>query len=105
MNERVGAPRIGQWYLRGDKGQTFLVAGFDDRARTIEIQTIEGDLDEVSANDWSALPLEFAEPPEDSRRALDADLDDGRGAGDVGGAEPQEAESPTSGPEIDSEPS
>jgi len=76
MNELVGSPRIGQWYLRGDKGETFLVTGRDQRAGTIEIQSLEGDLDEIDDNNWSALPLEFAEPPEDSSGTMDSPPDD-----------------------------
>jgi hypothetical protein len=76
MNEKVGSVRIGQWYLRGDKGEVFLVTGRDEKSGTIEIQFIDGDLDEIDANYWSALPLEFAEPPEDWTGPIDAELDD-----------------------------
>ncbi len=71
MNTGVGRARIGQWYLRQDKGEAFLVTGLDDSSRTIEIQTFDGDLDEIDREVWSSLPLEFAEPPEDSTGPLD----------------------------------
>ncbi|HXZ60059.1 MAG TPA: DUF6763 family protein [Steroidobacteraceae bacterium] len=65
MNNGVGSARIGQWYLRWDKGEIFQVTGFDEEARTIEIQTFDGDLDEVDEESWRVLPLGLAEPPED----------------------------------------
>jgi hypothetical protein len=65
MNNGVGRPRIGQWYSRWDKGEMFQVTGRDSRARTVEIQTFDGDLDEVDEEAWTTLPLSFAEPPED----------------------------------------
>ena len=71
MKRSVGSARIGQWYLRQDKGESFLVNGLDDSSRTIEIQSFDGDLDEIDQEVWSSLPLEFAEPPEDATGPLD----------------------------------
>ncbi len=65
MNAEIGSARIGQWYLRRDKGEMFLVTGTDERAGTVEVQTFDGDLDEIDADTWSTLPLERAPPPED----------------------------------------
>lgn len=76
MNERVGAARIGQWYQRADKGEMFVVTGIDAESGAIEIQTFDGDLDEIEANVWNALPLEFTEAPEDETGPLDVDPED-----------------------------
>ncbi|MDE2136818.1 MAG: hypothetical protein KGJ68_05230 [Gammaproteobacteria bacterium] len=65
MNNRVGRARIGQWYLRWDKGEIFQVTGCDEDARTIEIQTFDGDLDEIDEESWNVMPLGLTEPPED----------------------------------------
>lgn len=65
MNTGVGRPRISQWYTRSDKGEIFQVVGYDANSRTIEIQTFDGDVDEIDLETWATLPLEFAEPPED----------------------------------------
>lgn len=65
MNTGVGRPRIGQWYTRCDKGEIFQVVGYGAGARTIEIQTFDGDVDEIDLETWMGLPLAFAEPPED----------------------------------------
>ena len=71
MNTGVGRARIGQWYLRWDKGEVFQVTGHDERARTFEIQTFDGDLDEVDEAAWATLPLSLAEPPEDWTGPMD----------------------------------
>ena len=77
MNTGVGLARIGQWYLRWDKGEIFQVTGFDDKSRTIEIQTFDGDLDEIDAEAWTTLPLGLAEPPEDWTGPVDdVEVDD-----------------------------
>jgi hypothetical protein len=71
MNINVEAARIGQWYRHLDKGDIFLVTGYDEKSRTIETQTVDGDLDEIDGDAWSTLPLELAEPPEDWTEAID----------------------------------
>jgi hypothetical protein len=71
MNARVGPAQIGRWYLHQNKGEMFLVTGYDDGSRTIEIQTFDGDLDEIDAEAWHAMPLETASEPEDWTGPLD----------------------------------
>ncbi len=77
MNESVGRPEIGQWYLHRDKGEMFRVTGYDDAARTVEIQNFDGDVDEIDADTWAALALERAAQPEDWTGPLDdVEVDD-----------------------------
>ena len=38
---------VGQWYLRQDTGETFWVTDQDNESGTVEIQTSDGDLDEL----------------------------------------------------------
>lgn len=64
-------PQVGQWYTRLDANESFLVTGYDEKSRTIETQAINGDLDEIDAENWDLLTLAFAEPPEDWTAALD----------------------------------
>lgn len=71
MNSYVGRPEIGAWYARLDKGEAFRVVGFDDRSRTIEIQSFDGDIDEIAEDAWQTLPLERSEPPEDWTGPID----------------------------------
>jgi Family of unknown function (DUF6763) len=65
MSSAVGNPEIGQWYERSDNGAIFQVTAVDDSAKTIELQAIDGDLDEVDAGTWAAIPLERTGSPED----------------------------------------
>jgi len=77
MHTDVGSPQVGQWYRREDKGETFQVTAYDDEARTIEIQTFDGEIDEIDAEVWRMLPLSLAEPPEDCTGPLDdVEVDD-----------------------------
>ncbi|MGO8856150.1 MAG: DUF6763 family protein [Steroidobacteraceae bacterium] len=77
MNTSVGRARIGQWYLHSDKGELFQVTGLDLRARTIETQNFDGDVDEIDEDSWTALPLGLAEPPEDWTGPVDTvEVDD-----------------------------
>ena len=61
VSTSVGQPEIGQWYARGEKGQEFRVVGRDTESRTIEIQTFDGELDEIDAETWGTLSLERVE--------------------------------------------
>jgi hypothetical protein len=77
MNAQVAPARIGQWYLHQDKGEMFRVTAIDEPSRTIEIQTFDGDVDEIDAEAWSAMPLELAEEPEDWTGPVDdVEVDD-----------------------------
>ena len=77
VNSGVGKARIGQWYLHRDKGEMFQVTGYDERSRTIEIQTFDGELDEIDDEAWTTLPLGLAEPPEDWTGPIDdVEVDD-----------------------------
>jgi hypothetical protein len=70
-------PVIGQWYLHQDKGEMFRVTAYDERARTIDIQTFDGDVDEFDLEAWKAMPLERAGEPEDCTGPLDdVEVDD-----------------------------
>jgi uncharacterized protein DUF6763 len=76
MDERVN-PEIGQWYLHRDKGEMFRVTAYDETTHTIEIQTFDGDVDEIDEEAWHALPLEHAAEPEDWTGPLDGiEVDD-----------------------------
>jgi len=74
MNSTAGPPLIGSWYRHLDKGDLFQVVGFDESSRTIEIQVVDGDIDEIDEEVWQMMPISPAEPPEDSAGAMD-DLD------------------------------
>lgn len=70
-------PEIGQWYMRGDKGEKFWVTAYDEGSGTIEIQTFDGDVDEFDLEGWNSMSLERTVEPEDWTGPLDEiDIDD-----------------------------
>src|SRR3981189_2791160 len=62
---------VGQWYLRQDTGEMFWVTDYDDESGTVEIQTLDGDHDELDEEVWQSLPLALAEPPQDWTGPMD----------------------------------
>ena len=76
MND-VGKPQIGDWYRRLDKGEAFRVVTVDDASGDVEIQSFDGELDSIEAEEWDGLELERAAEPEDWTGALeDVEPDD-----------------------------
>lgn len=71
MNANPIRPDIGQWYAHTDKGELFQVVGRDDESRNIEIQYVDGDVDEIDAETWAVLPIERVEPSEDVKASVD----------------------------------
>src|SRR2546421_7602460 len=78
-------PAIGDWY-RSSGGALFEVVALDDDDGTIEIQYLDGTVEEMDIEDWETQwedgALEAAQPPEDWSGSdhLD-DTDDGRSSG------------------------
>ncbi len=71
MTQRPLRPEIGQWYLHRDKGEPFQVVGLDEATGTIEIQTFDGDVDEMEVAEWQTLDLEPGAAPEDWSGPID----------------------------------
>lgn len=56
-------PSVHQWYSRRGNDELFRVVAVDNG--TIEIQSFDGDLEELDLDVWRGLDIEPAEPPED----------------------------------------
>lgn len=70
-------PIVGNWYQHVDKGLDFEVVAVDEETTSVEIQYVDGTLDEITLDDWYEIDLEPAEPPEDWTGPLDdADLEE-----------------------------
>ena len=67
-------PEVGRWYSHRDKGQMFQVVAVDEDDGVVEIQDLDGDVDEIELESWPTLLLERAEPPEDATGPTD-DID------------------------------
>ena len=70
-------PIVGNWYQHLDKGQLFRIVAIDDANKVVEIQNIDGNLDEIEFNQWKDLDIELAEEPENFSGPYDVgELDD-----------------------------
>jgi hypothetical protein len=76
MNTGVGRAQLGQWYRHLDKGGFFRVVGLDKESRSIIIQNVDGDLDEIDEESWITLPLGWTEPPEGRADAFAVDINE-----------------------------
>jgi hypothetical protein len=74
-------PRIDQWYAHRDKGQRFFVVDIDEANETVEIQHFDGDLEELSMDEWRDLLIELSDEPENWSGALDIAANDDLGTG------------------------
>lgn len=64
-------PIVDNWYAHLDKGQEFKVVAVDEDNELIEIQYYDGDIEEISLKDWTSMPIELAEEPQDWAGVLD----------------------------------
>lgn len=58
-------PIVGNWYEDLDNGQRFEVLEVDEDRGTIEIQYLNGDIDEIDLSDWYDMDLELVEGSEE----------------------------------------
>ena len=54
--------------------EIFRVIGLDTESRSIVIQNVDGDFDEIDEESWVTSPLGWAEPPEDFTDTLVVDI-------------------------------
>jgi len=69
-------PVVGHWYRSVEKGQTFTVIGVDEEEGIIEIQHVNGEIEEIDTNVWSEMELELVDEPDEWRGALNNVDDD-----------------------------
>ncbi len=67
----VGSPQIGGWYRNEEETEAFQVVSVDATSGTVQVQTFDGDLDSIEADDWALLPLIAVAAPEDWTGPLD----------------------------------
>lgn len=64
-------PAVGSWYRRVGGDQIFQVVAVDDDERLVEFQHFDGDIGEVSLNEWRNWDLEVTAAPEDWTGPID----------------------------------
>lgn len=71
-------PIIGQWYEDLENEETFQVVKVDEDREIVEIQHLDGDIEELDVDDWAELDLETTEEPEgwSGSQAEDGDEDE-----------------------------
>ena len=74
-------PIIDQWYAHLDKGQRFFVVAINDEEKTVDIQHFDGEIQELSMNEWRNLQIELSVEPENWTGALDIAEQDDLGTG------------------------
>lgn len=75
MNEEL-EPIVGNWYRREDTDETFTVIGVDEDEGLIEIQQLDGAIEEIDEAAWSEMELEIVDEPDEWRGELDVMDDD-----------------------------
>jgi hypothetical protein len=72
-------PTVGQWYEDLENDETFQVLRVDEDREIVEIQHLDGDIEELDVDGWAELDLELSEEPEGwsgSKAEKDADEDE-----------------------------
>lgn len=57
-------PVVGQWYENIDETDSFRVLSVDEDAELIEIEYLDGDIEEVDLDTWAEFNLDKIEEPE-----------------------------------------
>jgi hypothetical protein len=57
-------PTVGQWYEDLENEETFQVLKVDEDREIVEIQHLDGDIEELDVDGWAELDLELTEEPE-----------------------------------------
>ena len=76
---REYAPVVGKWYENREEEETFRVLSVDEDDELVEIEYLDGEIEELDLDTWHELDLEPTEEPEgwsDSDEDEDEDDDD-----------------------------
>jgi hypothetical protein len=57
-------PVVGQWYENIDENESFRVLSMDEDAELVEIEYLDGDIEEIDLETWHELDLEKIDEPE-----------------------------------------
>ncbi len=68
-------PVAGKWYLDLESDENFQVLSVDPDSEIIEIQHLDGDVEEVDMDSWAEMDLDPSEEPEGWSASSDDDDD------------------------------
>ena len=57
-------PAVGQWYENVDDQESFRVLSIDEDAELVEVEYLNGDIEEIDMDTWAEFNLERIEQPE-----------------------------------------
>ena len=57
-------PVVGQWYINAEEEETFRVITVDEDAEMVEIEYLDGEIEELDIDEWHELDLELTTDPE-----------------------------------------
>jgi len=57
-------PAVGQWYENIDENESFRVLSVDEDAELVEVEYLDGDVEELDLETWHEFDLEKIEQPE-----------------------------------------
>lgn len=57
-------PTAGQWYENLEENESFRVLSVDPDAETVEIEYLDGDIEEIDLDTWAELDLDKVTEPE-----------------------------------------
>jgi hypothetical protein len=69
-------PAAGQWYENLEENESFRVLSVDEDAETVEIEYLDGDIEEIDLDTWAELDLDKIDEPEGWAGSDEDDEDD-----------------------------
>jgi len=69
-------PVPSQWYENVEEEESFRVLSVDEDSELIEIEYLDGDIEEIDLETWHEMDLERIEEPEGWSESDDEDLDE-----------------------------
>ena len=64
-------PTVGNWYQDLINGRVFQVVALDEDEAQVELQHSDGDIEELSLDEWHSMDVEWTEAPDDWIGPLD----------------------------------
>jgi hypothetical protein len=82
MNNEI-EPNVGSWYQNLINAQVFQVVSLDEDAALVELQHADGDIEEISLDEWREMDLESTDAPDDWTGPIDDPNTDDYGFSDT----------------------
>src|ERR1700716_2939606 len=69
-------PVPGQWYENLEEEEPFRVLSMDEDSELVEIEYLDGDIEEIDLETWHEMDLELTQEPEGWSESQDEDVDE-----------------------------